>query len=355
MIRASDPVIWEKALVQGELEISGFQLIRRFVLEFFDKQSLKRTKPSQLALTALRVLARLPSPEKSRLRFLLTRFLPFNPLKENPCSIEVFIFTSAKDLSILPLSIVGASDSHEGAISKITIVAPDSERVEIELVIEKLELIGIGLRYISDEVLLSDFAISSIEFVRGNIKMEIVKVLAGLTATEPCVLLIDGDTVLLRKRNWATTNQYLLMVAQEYSSTHINYDKLVIHNYEQQGLGFVTHHQLIKREVLKKLVESFGGVQVMADSFNNAASKYYYRGEQIFPSEWQLIGDFQYGTEHQNVVLANFSNLGMSRNKLDWMFDSMTELGEIESRLRWLRTEAAELGSISFHGYKSDS
>jgi len=145
------------------------------------------------------------------------------------------------------------------------------------------------------------------------------------------------------------------MVAQEYSTTHINYDKLVIHNYEQQGLGFVTHHQLIKREVLQKLVESFGGVQVMADSFNNAASKYYFHGEQIFPSEWQLIGDFQYGTEHQNVVLANFSNLGMSRNKLDWMFDSITELGDIESRLRWLRTEAAELGSITFHGYKSDS
>jgi hypothetical protein len=303
----------------------------------------------------LRVLAKLPNAHKSRLRFLLTRFLPFSPLKENPGTLEVFVFTSAKDLSILPFSIVGASESHEGSISKITVVAPDSERVEIESVINKLKLDSIGLYYLSDEALLSDSGISSIEFVRGNIKMEIVKVLAGLTAKETYALLIDGDTVLLRKRNWATKSHYLLMVAQEYSTTHINYDKMAIHTYEQQGLGFVTHHQLIKREVLQKLVQSFGGVQAMADSFNTAASKYYLHGAQIFPSEWQLIGDFQYSVEHQHVVLANFSNLGMSRDKLAWMIDGVTELGEIESRLEFLRAKASGLGSISFHGYKSDS
>ena len=353
VIRASDPVVWEKALVHGKPGISGFQLIRRFVLEYFDKRSFDRSKPSQLALKALGILANLPNPEKSRLRFILTRLLPFSPLRENPCTIEVFIFTSAKDLAILPLSIVGASQCHEGFISKITVVAPNSERTEVESVIAGLKIHDTEIIYLSDELLLNDFGISPAGFIRGNIRMEIVKVLAGLVAQESHALLIDGDTVLLRKRNWATKNRYLLMVAQEFSTTHINYDKKVLCNYEPQGLGFVTHHQLIRMEALRGLVKSFGGVKELADSFNTAASKYYLQGDQIFPSEWQLIGDYQFSLKPRHAVLANFSNLGISRNKLGWLFDGVMDLGNMESRIDWLRAKAPGLGSLSFHGYKT--
>jgi len=265
----------------------------------------------------------------------------------------VFIFTSAKDLAILPLSIVAASESHEGSVTKITVVAPDSERSEIETLIDSLNISSTEVGYLSDEALLKDFGISSIKFVRGNIKMEIVKMLAGLVSKESYALLIDGDTVLLRRRNWATQGRYLLMVAQEFSSSHINYDKLVMRNYENRGLGFVTHHQLIRIEVLQKLVRTFGGVKEMANSFNNAASKYYLQEEVIFPSEWQLIGDFQYSVDNQIINLANFSNLGISRSKLGWIFEGAIELEEIMSRLQWLRTKANGLGSLSFHGYKS--
>lgn len=354
-IRARYLVIWEKALVQGTPAIGKSQILRRFTLEILDKRSHNRTEPSRSALFLLKLLSRFPNPEKSRLRFFLTRLLPFSPLKENPSTIEIFIFTSAKDLVILPLSIVGASQAHEGSISKITIVAPSSVSAEVNSVIARLKINRIEVSYLSDEKLLKDFNLSSTEFVRGNIKMEIVKVLAGLVAQESHALLIDGDTVLLRKRNWATKNRYLIMVAQEFSTSHINYDKSVLHKYEYLGLGFVTHHQLLRIETLRELVQSLGGVKGTADSFNSAATKYYSGADQVFPSEWQLIGDFQSSVDYQKTVFANFSNLGLSRQKIGWLFDQVVELSEMEFCLNWLRNKSAGLGSISFHGYKTDT
>jgi hypothetical protein len=99
-------------------------------------------------------------------------------------------------------------------------------------------------------------------------------------------------------------------------------------------------------------VAVFGGVNALAKSFELSSSSFYLNNGDEFPSEWQLIGDFQFMLDPQVVRLANFSNLGLSRNKLSFLFTDSPELPSLNRKMDFLRKKSPGLGSISFHQYK---
>lgn len=343
---------WETLLVRNPSGFSNLKKTRRFILELLDKKSHGRTQANALALKILRLASIFDHAERLWARFILTRLLPFDPLQEAPQQIEIFIFTSLKDLEILPLSIVGASESHIGKITTITVVHPHSIKQEVSEILDSLSNLAVTCLQNSDEALLDKYSLSSSSFARSNIKMEVVKIIAALESTQENLLLIDGDTVLLQKRNWVTLSNYIVMVAQEYSNNHINYDLRILDHCQKTGLGFVTHHQLIKKRNIIQLSELFGGIFSLAQSFENCAEAFYLHGAREFPSEWQLIGDFQLKQDSHAVHLVNFSNFGISRSKLPFLFEQPTNLNDLRENLDYLRNRAIGLGSISFHQYK---
>lgn len=344
---------WEALLAGNSSNFSSLKKARRLILEFLDSRSHKRIQANSLALKILLFASFFKRAEKLSVRFILTRLLPFDPLKETPQQIEIFIFTSQKDLEILPLSIIGASESHFGEITSITIVHPQSIQHEVSAILLSLKGLTVPCLQKSDEALLGQHHLSSKSFAKGNIKMEIVKIIAALQGSEESSLLIDGDTVLLKARNWVTPNKYILMVAQEYSNSHINFNMQNLDHFQRTGLGFVTHHQLVKKKNVIQLVENFDGIPGLAHSFEKSSEAFYLKGEQLFPSEWQLIGDFQLEQDNNSVNLVNFCNLGLSRSKLPLLFEPWLNVGDLQNRINFLRNTAKGLGSLSFHQYKS--
>ena len=352
LLEKGNVVTWESSLAGKSSEQPPIRKWRRFVLELFDKKSHIRKKQNRVALKIINLMSKFEVLDPVWLRFLLTRLLPFNPLREEPENIEVFIFTSQKDLQILPLSILGSSQCHTGKITRITIVHPQIIQNEVSAILDSISESDVPYSQVSDEELLAAHQLFNHSFARGNIKMEIIKIIVALESRERFSLLVDGDTILLRPRNWATSKNYLLLVAQEYSRAHINYNKRVIENYRFPGLGFVTHHQLIKTQNIIDVVAVFGGVNALAKSFDLISSSFYLNNGAEFPSEWQLIGDFQFMLDPKEVRLANFSNLGLSRNKLSFLFTDSPELTSLNRNMDFLRKKSPGLGSISFHQYK---
>jgi hypothetical protein len=345
-------VTWESSLAGESSEQPPIRKWRRFILELLDKRSHFRKNQNHVALKIIRILSRSKVLDPVWLRFLLTRLLPFDPLREEPENLEIFIFTSQKDLQILPLSILGSSQCHTGKITRITIVHPEIIQNEVSAILDSVSESDTTYSQVSDEELLETHQLFNHSFGHGNIKMEVVKIIVALGSKERFSLLIDGDTVLLRPRNWATSKNYLLLVAQEYSRSHINYNKRVIKGYRFPGLGFVTHHQLIKTKNITDIVALFGGVNELAKSFDHSSSSFYLNNGDEFPSEWQLIGDFEFMLDPKEVRLVNFSNLGLSRNKMDFLFTDSLELPTLKRKMDFLRTKSPGLGSISFHQYK---
>jgi hypothetical protein len=353
LMKKADFSTWETLLVGNSSKFSTLRKSRRIILQLLDKKSHKRLQADPLALQILRLASYFSGAERLWARFLLTRLLPFDPLKDAPQPLEIFIFTSRKDLEILPLAIVGASESHVGEITAITIVHPQSIQQEVCAILDSLSDLAVPCLQKSDEVLLGQYHLSSSSFAKGNIKMEVVKIIAALESSEESSLLIDGDTVLLKKRNWVTSSNYLLMVAQEYSNSHISYNLRILDQFQKTGLGFVTHHQLIKKKNVSHLVSQFDGISGLAQSFEKSAEAFYLEGAPEFPSEWQLIGDFQLKQDSRAVHLVNFSNLGISRSKLHSLFGQPLHIEDLQKKLNYLRNTAKGLGSVSFHQYKS--
>jgi hypothetical protein len=229
------------------------------------------------------------------------------------------------------------------------VVAPSSVEGDVNDVFRKM-LRDVDLRYLSDEKLLKRFGLENFNFIRPNIKMEILKVLSVLGCNSQAALLIDGDTILLEERKWITDEKQIVLVAQEYTPSHINFNRKHMSINQLTGLGFVTHHQVIRRRYLEELVSEKGGLHNFVNCFDGAASEFYLRSGPDFPSEWQLFGDFLLNRYPAGAVLSSFKNLGMSRKKVGY-FTKNTDSSVLAEILR-LQKAAPNLASVSFHGYK---
>jgi hypothetical protein len=340
---------WEEKIAERSLSFSIAKKNRRIILEFLDTLNLPNFYQYVFLNRILFFLSKLPNAGTSKMRHVLTRLYPSPTLKHPPLEMEIFIFTAQKDLELLELSIFGAIQSSVNRIDLLTVVAPSALECEIHKVFQKLGQ-NLNLKFLSDEELLARYELDNFKFVRPNIKMEIIKVLAVLHSSSEAVLLIDGDTIILRERNWITSEKQLVLVAQEYTPEHINFDKKCLNSGNLSGLGFVTHHQVIRRSHLVKLISESKGLPDFVNLFNSAASEFYLRSGSDFPSEWQLFGDYLLSRHSDEAVLASFKNLGVSRKRISNFLGNSEGLASTEfSRLK---KTVPHLASLSFHSYK---
>lgn len=340
---------WEEKISGKDLRPTAAQKGRRLFLECFDNLNLPNIKQDKFLNLVLFLLSKLPHAERSKVRHLVSRLYPTPILEDGAEDLEIFIFTSEKDLKVLELSILGAIESSKNKLNLLTVVAPSSVEEYIQAVFLRIQK-GTTLKFVSDESLLAKYSLGSFQFIRPNIKMEILKVLAVLSCNCDAALVIDGDTVLLNERVWINKDKQIVLVAQEYTPAHIEFDKRYLSNYESKGLGFVTHHQVIRRSHLEELISEKNGLIDFVGFFNAAATDFYLLSGREFPSEWQLFGDYLVNRHPNKVALASFRNLGMSRNNVSYF--SEDHVGSASAELARLKEVVPTLASLSFHGYK---
>lgn len=343
---------WDQRIhMSFNLRGSGFD-IKRLALELLDSlpDPLKiRTQTfSKIGLRALRT-----NESKAALfpRHFLSRLFPFDPLRDKyPSPISVAVLTSEKDLELLPFSIVSLKYAATNPIMALNIVCPSHSKLEVERILEKTALsLDFKLTVSTDEEILSSAGLSTIDFVSSVAKMEILKLVLGSLSTSP-ILILDGDTLLLRSRTWISDSTQITPVAQEYFLGHKNFSERLLNQPIQNGLGFVTHHALFVPEQIKRMFGMVGGVQKLAHEINNGVRGGWTLPSE-FPSEWQIYGDSLSTTKSAiQPVPASFSNIGMSRTILG--INGRVSQTDCMNVLNRIKIAAPLLGSISFHDYK---
>jgi len=341
---------WLSGLTAEDADISLIRKVRRYPLELLDKLEMDGANfIPRLALAALKATGSSAKAETSKVRLLLTRLLPVDPLsKQTQSPIDLYLLTHNKDLEILPTSLLAAQLSIKENLQSIFIIGPQEIKSMVDEIIGNLNLYA---NFISDEELLTKYLDESWKTMSSVPRMEVLKILCGLHSTAGISLVVDGDTILLRKRIWASRHKTLLIVAQEYLLRHLNFNEIILGEKQLSGLGFVAHHQVLVADELQILVKSGDGIVTLAtkfqDSYKNFTSE-----NNIFPSEWQLIGDLRIKENPRNIAYAKFSNYGISRDSIRWDFAVTDTYEEVVQKISELKRACPGLYSLSLHRYK---
>ena len=343
-------VSWPNRLFRPEYQTTRARNFLRFILEIIDKQDLNNAKTlNNMSRLALKILKKSPYAEKSKIRLVLTRLFPWDPLiKEKQSPIDVYILTHEKDIDILPYSIIGATEAVKSNLKNVYVVAPKQSEKRIKAIIE---ILYTEANYISDEEILNNYLGNLWTSFPAVPKMEILKICCALNSPTGTALIIDGDTVLLRSRVWSASNQQIAIVAQEYLRRHINFNKNKMGIDPKTGIGFVSHHGVVIKSILTDSISNNGGIGPFSSKFAESY-KEFKNPQDDFPSEWQLISDLNISKNPYGTKLSKFSNYGISRNSTKFQLNHDARLNEVRNVIDSIRKECPKLGSISFHGYK---
>lgn len=283
------------------------------------------------------------------IRFILTRLFYFDPLSgEKGENFNLAIMTTLKDIEVLPYSLYSAYIQHKDNIENIFVIVPESELSEVKAHISRLTK-TLKIKFVTDEEVQNNvLKLNSYNFKSTVAKMEFLKLSLPVALISENLLIVDGDTIYLRKRVWKRENKVTLVVSQEYMNEHINFSRNYFSLRAKSGLGFVTHHSLFIRSEIARMVEDSGGFIQLARVLDAEVASGFYSG--VFPSEWQSYGDWILESEATDPVFAKFCNLGLSRKAVP-LIKSPT-INQIESLISRINKCVPKLGSLSLHDYK---
>lgn len=304
------------------------------------------------SLFIIRCLSYLPEKICFPLRIFFCRFLPWDPLiGESEGKLNIFILTTKKDIDVLPFSLVSIIENVGVTNSSFTVVAPQSDLAEID---ERISFLNFSqIDCCSDESLLNHFGLKRSQFSSGHSVMQILKFLCALKSTGENTLVLDGDTIFLRRRVWVSKKKVILVVPPEYQLQHVNFVRSYFPQIKHSNLGFTTQAQVIKSAWVAQLLDQCGGIQEVAKVFITAMQGHELRiNPKIFPCEWQLYGDWVLNFHRNEIEIASYLNL--SGNRDEFLPQNYRDISrkEIVDWLSNLTKMLKSTSSLSLHAYK---
>lgn len=250
-------------------------------------------------------------------RMILTTLLKDSITYRDLPIIDVAIITSIQEIDLLDLSIYALKESSLNPIENCYIVGPRSQQTMIMSRITSL------VEYIADEDLLSEALIDFIENTFpvnriGWIKQQALKFKIGMQTKNSGVLIVDADTILLKKRAWFDGTRQTIMPSLEF---HMPYQKhlntyLGLDSKEQlyQRISFVTHHQFFQRDIVRSFLTTNdanveAGLLRWLRSINFADS-------DSPACEWHCYGSYLLLKNKNGADLIQWKNIAISREEV---------------------------------------
>lgn len=205
------------------------------------------------------------------LRALISLTQPIDPLRrsQNLPAIELVIPFVEKDLKALPLVLANAAKNIRNPLDCITLITPRNAEgtgprfsaPESAAVLKKILKEQPDTQLVYDQDLLGPELLSKLDerFGSGDrnagwVMQQLIKLSAALRSSSPGALILDADTVLLAKKTWLDRNKkQLLQIALEYHSDFMRHVKSFFGVPKRYRLSFITHHQLMQPEVVRKM------------------------------------------------------------------------------------------------------
>jgi hypothetical protein len=277
-------------------------------------------------------------------RELAESLLPASSSFADPNAFDSAILVGPNDLEVIKLS----SDSLLANLNsggRAFLVAPNSIHRSLKtLVCSDFEIIS------DDELLTKQIRDSFIKHVPSQkqswIRQQILKLISTQVLTEQSILLLDADTVLLKTQDWINQKGVQnLNISIEYHQPYVShFERFMratgreIMNEKKIGVSFVTHYQLMQREIVREIFEVEGRsfeeglltwIEVLDFSTSDSAG-----------SEWHTYGHYIAQNYPEKISLTQWRNANFSRK---------ISKGELSNQA--LKNEFKDFNSVSLHHY----
>ena len=235
--------------------------------------------------------------------------LPIDPLANASAPIDVFVPCGPRDERLLGFCIEGIVSSVSNPISRIVVVSSDQ-------IADRFQRADVA--WIRDGEVLPQSVEAILSMVtegrRSWIRQQLIKLRMATFSQAEATLVVDADTILLRKRSWYDGERQILTPAHEF---HAPYHELNAHllgtQHVAMGVSFVAHHQLMQRQILAPF---FGSTEASYVSAVKQIVTSLDRSEDSSFSDYELYADLLMGTYPDSAVLARWGNRPVPRERL---------------------------------------
>ena len=317
------------------------------VVRFFDKlYGLESKQASCLALGCLSIVTTfsrlLPHSLYVFLRRILTALLVSDPLRgEIDGQIEVLIPCAEKDNTALQYCIEGAMRNLTN-VTRIVVATPASNVEGLINIFKSNPLVQVvnESQFLPQSI--QDFITDEMpRQIRGWATQQAIKIWGALSSPSKATLVLDSDTILLKKRTLLDENgRQVLLAAHEYHEPY--FAQLTSHWPELSGkapCSFVAHHQVFCKEVLLEMFP--GGSKDIVRWLNGGDLQA--TGAPF--SEFESYGQFIISKQNHNYRFAKWANSSLPREILDGL-----PVGDSQS---FLSSQFCNHFSVSVHSYNT--
>ena len=255
--------------------------------------------------------------------------------------IEILFVSKQEDFVILLESVLAAINMSINPVKKVSIIVPEND-------------LNFCKKYFSDCVYLDKLVFIPETSVISKKTIELIKnqrpdrfgwilqqvIVAEFILRTNCsnILIVDADTILLRKKIWVDVNQnQILMPTQEIHLPYYNFLSNVSKIYSIPKFSFVSHHLLVQTEVFREIYNMFFG------DINSALQKAFELTQLHEPSpfdlKYEIYSQYLYKNFPERVDLIKWGNLSCPRREFDNFVSSEKDRKILPMRYN----------SISFH------
>ncbi len=258
-------------------------------------------------------------------------------------SIELIIVATSKDFDILVHSVNYAlkalSDFKSGGV-RIVVPKLDIDQCKKMFVSNKEKI-----KIIDENTIVSSDQFNSLTRCFGTrdtwVLQQILKLQAVINSTADAVLVLDSDTILLRKRPWFDKQgRQVLMPSFEFNPPYyIFLNKLITCKVIPENT-FVTHHMIMQPKILNKILSDLNLLNI-----NSLIDYCCIHSDKTTPSpiciEYEIYGQYLALRNREAIFLAQWANATIPK-----------KFSELILKSKVLRYVFSHLfNSISFHSW----
>jgi hypothetical protein len=239
------------------------------------------------------------------------------------------------------LAIAGVWNQSANEVSRVNVVVPEKDFEQISLRCANFEL---PISVINENELIDEKIRKLIMRNRpdryGWILQQVIAAKWLLTTESRFILLLDVDTVLVRKKIWVNASGVqLLMPTFEYNPEYYKFFEYKSALYKQKKRSFVSHHLLVDTEIFREIFQRFWSQRLdyaLEDAFNFSSENEY----SPFDLKFEIYSYYLFAKFPHRVALCKWANYAEARQVSRGMdYETLT------------KEFAQEYNSVSFHHY----
>ena len=276
-------------------------------------------------------------------RFISANSLPASSdLEPFLCpEIEILIVCKSSDSDLLINCISHAYNQSENPVSLISIIVPNDEIHQMASLFLGLNL-GARVQILSEDEFISTSAKKLILEIRpdrfGWILQQILVCNFLLRTKAQYVLVVDADTLILRKQIWVDKNErQILMSSLEFHKPYYDFLKSQSELFGTPKESFISHHMLFQTRYFQIMMNLLG---VNSEQFLERALAFSSKEEASpFDLKYEPYAQYMLRNHRDLINLTKWSNFSLKKS-----------LGiDVAGQLNGQLSEPARYNSLSLH------